>query len=497
MALFFKKKTDEPADQGKEPSGPLQFSPEKAEAFFSRARTVHETGSYEYAISTWLGGLRHSPMDMQAMEGLKASMNAFLGESGGKKGVSKETLSSISGRTDVDRYLIALMDWLQRPTEATLAVRAAELASKLNLHAPARWIAEHAFGAVMREKRPRKDLLVRLTDVFEAAESFEKACRCAEAAYRLDNTDAEMNNRARNLAARMTMKKGGFDQAGQEGGFRQSIRDAEKQRQLEEGDRIVKSDETADRVVLAAEQDFKSRPQDIPARLKYGRALIERGSPNDQELAYTLLMEGYQATKQFQFRQMAGDIRIKQGRRRLSEAKETLAADPDNQTLREKVAAAEKEVLSLEIAELQARAEAYPTDLSIKYELGRRFLEAGEVNEAIPLLQIAQDEPKNRANVMNMLGQAFMKLEYIGDAVEMFKQGLETRDLNADLEMDLRYGMLTAMQAKAEADRDLAVAEEADAVASAIMRKNFGYRDVRQRREALKKLVASIKSPAS
>jgi hypothetical protein len=59
--------------------------------------------------------------------------------------------------------------------------------------------------------------------------------------------------------------------------------------------------------------------------------------------------------------------------------------------------------------------------------------------------------------------------------------------------MSLRYGLLTSLQTKAEADRDLAVAEEADKLASAIAVQQFNFRDIRARRDALKKLISDLK----
>ena len=59
--------------------------------------------------------------------------------------------------------------------------------------------------------------------------------------------------------------------------------------------------------------------------------------------------------------------------------------------------------------------------------------------------------------------------------------------------MELRYGLLTSLQTKAETDRDLAVAEGADKLASAIAIQLISYRDVRARRDTIKKLMADLK----
>ena len=74
------------------------------------------------------------------------------------------------------------------------------------------------------------------------------------------------------------------------------------------------------------------------------------------------------------------------------------------------------------------------------------------------------------------------------------RQAMETHKLTTDgMGMALRYGLMTALQVKAEKERELAAAEEADRLASSIAVQQFSYRDIRQRRDALKKLIGEIK----
>ncbi len=79
------------------------------------------------------------------------------------------------------------------------------------------------------------------------------------------------------------MNRGGYDQTGQQGGFRANIRDAEKQKHLEEADRVVKTEETVDRLIASAEADLATRPGDLPTIDKLGKLLMERGRPADEE----------------------------------------------------------------------------------------------------------------------------------------------------------------------------------------------------------------------
>jgi tetratricopeptide (TPR) repeat protein len=472
--------------------GSPAFSPDNAKKFFDHARTVHETGNYEYAVQSWLSGMKLDPTSVDGLLGFFASLDKFLQETGGKKPVSKEVVKNIGGNNDLDKYLRAVLEWGQKASDAALAVRAFEGAVKMGVEEPAKWIGERALAWTLKQPKPRKELLIKVCDGLEKIGVFEKAIIAAEEAMKLDPSDGPLAARVRSLAARATMTKGGYDKAGP-GGFRQNVRDSDKQRMLEESDRVVQTGESLDRLITAAEQELKSRPDDIPTREKFCRYLMQRGTPDDEELAHATLMEAYEATNQFRFRELAGDIRIKQARRRLAEAKraaEEKLGDAERMTA---FHAAIKGLKELEVEELQLRAEAYPTDIGKKYELGTAFFRAERFEEAIPLFQEAQGDPRFRGKAHLALAECFYRMQWIDEAIQTYRTAVDSRDLMPEQLMELQYGLMRALQAKAEGERDQPSAEEAEKIASGIAIKNLAYKDIRGRREALKRLVQALK----
>jgi tetratricopeptide (TPR) repeat protein len=468
--------------------------PDKAARFFDHARAVHDTGNYEYAISLWLSGMRFDHVNVKALEGLWVSVMSFLQETGGKKSFSKETLKAISGSTDIDRYLGALMQWAQRPTEAVLAVRAAELAGKAKAGPCAGWVGERALRLALNDKRPRKDLVLKCSEALDVAGMPDKSLQAAEAALRLDPTDGALAASIRNLAAKAAMAKGGYEQAGQAGGFRQNIRDADKQRQLEEQDRVVKTEEVMDRLVNTAAEDYARRPDDPHAIQLYATRLIERRQPGDEDRALEVLEKGYQTTQKFGFRQQAGDVRIAQLRRRAGDVRRALEATPEDATLKARLEEANAALSALEIEEFRARVHAYPTDNALKFELGKRLFAAQNYDEAIPLFQTAATgDARIRASVYDYLARSFMAIGFVEEAISIYRQALEVRDVAPELNMELRYGLMDALMRRSDESRDLNAAEEADKIASAIAIQQFGYKDIRQRRETLKKLIAGLR----
>ncbi len=494
MAISIFKKSGPSGEDGN--GGEPSHNPEKARKFFDHARTVQDTENYEYAMQLWLSGMR---WDVQAMPPLEAFFNCaanFLNSPASRKGIGKDVVKSVSGPGEVDKYLRSLLEWSLKPTEAALAVRAMESAAKLKTIEQGTWIGRVAFARANAEKNPRraKELLIKISEQFGALGQFEASVQSAEAALKQDPSDGELAAHIRSLAATATMNKGGYDKPGQEGAFRQNIRDAAKQRELDDADRISKTDDTVERLLSAAEAEYIKRPHDLPTVENLGKRLLERGKPADEERAYQVYMSGYAASNVFRFRQFAGDIRIRQARRKVAELEKMLAGAPAGQKemVQRMLDHQNEDFNALEMEEFRLRVENYPTDLGMKFELGKRYFVAGRFDDSIPLFQEAQTDAKIRPQVLNALGQAFHKIHYYDEAVQTFKGAIEGRELAPELSLEVRYNLLLALVEQGKAHKDAHAIREADKLASGIATQQFNYKDIRARRDEIKKLLAGM-----
>ncbi len=493
MAIFGWGKKEAAGEAKKEPaSGGLTFSPEKARSWFERARTVHDTGNHEYAMACWLSGLRLDPTNMDALKAFFRSAAEYA------QPPSKDMLSSVAGKTDLDKYLRELLEWSCDQSSTEHAIATVERAATLGLKEPAAFMGPQAFALVLKAPKQRKADYLAMADVFERCERFDLAAKAAEQALRMDPGDAQLSGYVRNLAAQSTMNTGGFEKSGEEGGFRANIRDAEKQRKLEDQDRMAKNTDTVERVVAAARANYEANPLDKPNVQRYAKALLDRGTPDDEALAIEILTKAHAATQEFRFRMLAGEIRIRQARRAMKPLQTAHEANPADETAGAALAAAQAKFLELEIAEYSARAQAYPTDLAIKFDLGRRYFDAGRHNEAIEMFQVAKSDGRNKAAAMSYLGRSFAAIGWHEEAVDTYRQALEShQDPNDAGGLELRYGLLTSLQERAAEGRDLPAAEEAYKLASAIAVQQMGFKDIRARRDQIKALVAQLKQPAS
>lgn len=501
---LFGKKNSESADQPDEADSPRPSADStKAAQFFEHARTMHEAANEEYAATLWLQGIARDPASMTGLEGFYESSQAFVA-SRGKFGPSKDQLKAvrnIKAAASVTRLIPALLQWGTCPLDAGAGLKVVEAMNKIDGIEMAEcvyWVGEKVLTAARRSKKTKKDTFVRLKNVFVGAGVFDLGVMAGEIALELDPEDRVLQSEIRNLSAQVTMSSGGYEQTGQAGGFRANIRDAEGQRRLEDQDRLVKTEDVIERAIHDAQQDYESRPEDTAAIMRYARALLDRATSADEKTAFDLLTAAYAQTKEFRFRQQAGDIRIRQARRKIAQLRRRVEAAPEDAAAKDAYRKGRRALLKLEADEYALRIKAYPTDLGLKFELGKRLYELGRYEESIELFQAARQDAKRRARCLSYLGQAFLSLGWQDEAIETLRAAIEAHpNPNDEISRGLRYGLMAALEKKAADGRDLAAAEEAAQIASGIAVEQITFRDIRDRRTALQTLIKDLRAASS
>ena len=494
----FKKTKQAPVEGGSSTTGEVgSRNPGKARQFFEHAKTVQETGNYAYAMTLWLQGLRQDLSDMDGLERLVQSALLFA-EGQRKPAPTKEQTKQFSGRNPVDRYLLALLNWAVKPVEVGAGLKAMEAAVKAQANEPAYWIGEKVLRVASGDPRSKKDTFVQLMKLFQKCGGGDKAVLAGEQAIARDRTDHALDTEVRNLSAQTTLTRGGFEQTGQTGGFRANVRDTGVQRELEEEDRIVKTEEVQERSIQRALDDYANRPTDNAAIQKAAKVLRDRGKPEDLKQAYQILMKGYETNQNYRFRSMAGDIKLMVERRKLLQIRREIASKPDDASLKEKLAAAERKALEREVEEFLERVANMPTDLKLRFELAQRCMKVENYEAAIDNFQAAVDSPQYAQRSRRGLAEAFGALGWNEEAESTYRQAIEGHESeNDDSATDLRYGLLTVLEAKARDSGDVDAAEEAFKLASGIAIKKIGYKDIRERRNAIQELVKELKAAAT
>lgn len=467
--------------------------PDKARPFLDRARDVADKGNATYALQLFANAVRFDPANIAIHDAFFECAKVFF--SAGGTPAKAADLKQLESATAIDRFAQAEYAWMRDPNSVDRALELLDAAGKAGQAEFGGWFAPKALNlvATAMAKKPNKKVWKRTKDLFTVLQAWNEAFIAGEQAVKLDPTDTELINDLNQLTAARAIQQGGYGENSAEGGFRKNARDSERQRELEAGESIAGSGSSDERALELRKKAYQENPLSADNVQLYVQALRKSGDPEQEKLAYQVCMQAWTALKEYRFKQAAGEIKIARARRQLAAIEAKATQSPADAAAAADAAKARRAVLELEIAEYKERAAAYPTDRSLKYEIGRIMADQGKSEEAMPYLQQAKEEPKFRMAAAHLLGRCFAAETWFAEAVEEYKAALTWIDSSQpERELEIRYELMLALMELARAERSLQHAKDAAETCSAILRKDIGYRDIRNRRKELDALVKEL-----
>ena len=448
-----------------------QRDPTRAKRFFDRARAVGEAGQHDYAIEMYVEGLSFDPEDSAAYNELRR-VGLTRKAAGGKKLGTFAAMKLKTNTKDPKQNLLNAAKLLAYdPGEMNHMVAMAKAAAKGGYRQAAMWIGPILFR-VNAEGKDDPNIYLTLKDVYKEVGEFKLASDALGRAAASRPDDGDLQHEARELAARMTISQGNY---GGGGDFRSSVRDADAQRALIEEEMDIRSPDAMAAQIARHRREWEESGRE-PAKLgKLVEALTKTEDLEHENEAIDLLEAVYRDTNSYRYRYSAEEIKLKQMHRFERSLREQIEANPDDQDLKPALAEQQQERLHAELKHYQTAMKAYPTDMRMRFEVGKRLFELGQFGEAIPMLQQAQNDAKYRDDAAILLGRAFLEAEFVDEAVDTLRGKIETYQLGGDnksKEMYYWYGR--SLEAKGDAP-------EAAKAYSQIAQWDFGYRDVQQR----------------
>lgn len=497
LALFGKKKGSDDGNNGDDSSGGSDFNrdPRKARRFFEHAKTVAEATNYDYAIEMYINGLRHDPDNMPMHEAL-LDVAKRRKVAGGKPMGMMDKLKS-SGSDAVSKMLDAEKTWAMNFTDGSLmkefmkrAVEADEAEAELNLGEIAFWIGSMAME-FMGPKAKSKDYIA-IRDLFARVGSYDKAIEACKRAIRLDMNNSNLMADLKNLEAeKYAAKSAGSGEA--DASFRDNIKDEEFSKESASGNTRAVS--AVDAAVAKRRAEYEEDPEDLDRLSKLVDALLKKEEYNAEEEAMKLLGKAHQQTGQYRYKVRVGDIKMKQFNRDLRDIKKNLAAAPSDDYFKQRFKDAQKDKLTFELGEYAERVKNYPTDLKLKFELGKRYYQSRQFDEAIGMLQQGKDEPKSRAQAHLLLGRCFIEKEWFDEAVDTVHRGIEAHPIPDDaVGKELRYDLMISLLAAAEKSRNVEQADEANKLASELLQMDINYKDIKDRKQQATELLNTLRN---
>jgi tetratricopeptide (TPR) repeat protein len=289
---------------------------------------------------------------------------------------------------------------------------------------------------------------------------YDEAMECWKRVKDVHPDDDEADKAIAQLAVDKTIKHGHYDQA-------ESTTDtmADKQAQAErkgEAERVT------------PEQKFRKliseNPTEVTNYIELADLLTreDRYDEVEQVLNQALSVSG----GDMKVREYLEDAQIRRAKHHLKIAEKRAVEDATDEArqLAQRMAA---EVNRQELAVYSARAERYPSNVGLKYEVGLRLRRAGNYQEAIKWLQAARNDARRKGLANFELGECFRLIKQYPLALGAYEAALEGL---TDKEIEPRkQALYWAGKVALLGTKDL---DKAEKHLNALAGLDFGYKDL-------------------
>jgi len=457
----------------------------KARAFFDKASKVAETKNFDYAIDMYLQGLHYAPDALVEGHLPLAELALQRQKSDNKKPTMMERVKRLRGKNPLEQMLNAEYLFTKDPEHIPYAEAMLKAAVAGGYDKTAGWIANLIFQNINSSRNPSAQTYLLLKEAYSSLGQFDKAIAALQRAVRLRPDDGALSDEFKNLSAELTMSRGKYNT---DGDFRESIKDRESQEKLQAQAGVIKTEDYRVKAVQDARKKI-AQNSELPANIfELADALSGLETDQAENDAIALLENTYKTRSDFSFMRRAGLLRIKQLKRKLKEAKAPLNTNPGDAQAKAMAEQLSAQLKSMELEHFKLCVQNYPTDIGAKYEYAIRLVRNEQYNEAIPLFQEAQKDPRRKIAALNKIGFCFSMKGWLADAIDVYTQAIESHEIKNDaIGKELRYNLARAHEQQGDMDKALEIYRK-------IAQSDFGYKDVSQR---VDKLRSEKKKPDS
>jgi tetratricopeptide (TPR) repeat protein len=368
----------------------------------------------------------------------------------------------------------------RNPWDKAAHLHMAEAAMALQLPVVAIWILQE-----VREKNANDvDINRALARLLEREGHYNQAIHLWELVRKVLPTDAEAQEKTRQLAVSETLVRGGFEAPGDPATPSTSKLNTTP---IPQTRKFNPQEQRKQQELQTLRARLESDPARVESYLQLATYLRRQGQIDEARAA---LQQGLEATNQAVELTLAlADLEIDPYRRAVAKIDEELRAQPDNTDLVSKRKKIEKKLNSLEIDFYRQKAEHDSADKSHHFELGVRLWRAGQIDEAIRELQVARADARLHWQALMYLGHCFQGRDNWQLARRNFEEALKNMP---DGEQALRKEVLFQL---AQGHANAGELERAIELALDLADLDYSYRDIGLRLDEWQRRLGQNGSP--
>ena len=400
------------------------------DALYQKATDAVERQNYDYAIELLYQLILREPANVKARQTLWLAEKRKYGEAGpGKasaffKGLGPRLSSSLHAlmgkplkiMEDCERYLMVNpSNAVMRNKLAQAAYEAGDIETSIAAYESAREVDAKNINTLRQLGRLYKEKF----DADHGREALNLAMNRFEELLKVRPTDHEAKNAAQSLAAQRAIDDGGWMTADS---ARELIRDEETQADLERDERLVRTEDDADREIKRLTDAIKEEPDRSNLYIRQGDLLLQKKRFKSAEECFKKARE-LEPTNTFT-RGRLGEVKIQYMKARLDQLAEQLEGTPDTEVQKQHDDIA-KQLRAFMVKEYTQRVADQPTNMEVHHRLGHLLFERGEYDGAMQMFQSSVADPRYRMSANHMLGNCLVAKGMYDRAINMFTRAVE------------------------------------------------------------------------
>jgi tetratricopeptide (TPR) repeat protein len=418
-----------------------------ARRLFTKANEAGQRDNTDYAIDLYCQVLEKEPGFLECRRLLRAEQQKKAGK--GSSGFFKKIMSGAGSSPQIAKAKMVIN---KNPADA-MVIAEQVLSSDPASSAALRILADAALAMELKltacfaletmvEVSPKdKALVIEYADLLsQSGGDTKKGERALQ--HLIDNSgyDGDLNQALKNLSARTTMDQGGYTaSATGKSSFRDMLRNKDEANQLEQANRVVKTENVTDRLIKEYEDRLKTEPANLKVKRELAKIYTEKNQFTEALALYDTIRNSDAGNDPTLDRAIA-DTMVKQFDFQISQI------NPFAPDLAEQTAKLQADKLGFQLTECQKRVERYPTDLAIRFELGVLCFQAGKISEAIAEFQKAQQNPHKKLPAMNYLAQCYAKRKMYDIAARTLQNAIKEKPVFDNEKKELVYNLGTVLE---------------------------------------------------
>jgi tetratricopeptide (TPR) repeat protein len=400
----------------------------EVDALYKRADEAFQKHNYDYARDLFLQILTFKPDHEKAHEALRMTLIRKFQEQGA---TSRIKLIAMKGQIEIQ--LKATKDPSKRVDICLNFLKDDPTNSKVRaILAESLLVMGHSNGSAAEGRMALMDEPTNVTALKTLVQAYRNTGKVKEAQSALDRVstlvkdDRDLERMQRDIAAMQTMSAG-FS-SGNTGDFRKALKNADQAEELEKRSKLIQSDADFQRLVNEIQTEMKDAPTDSKYPKKLGDLYYEKKKD------YTAARDWYKKAAQLAPQDSVLRDKVDDCDLRLWEVKVAAAQKANDPKLSELKLAQ----LKAHIASYERRVADRPTDMGLRFELGKAYYLGTMNDKAISEFQQSVKDPKKKSQSHLFLGKAFQKKKMFDMADKQYVLA-EADVLSQDIRLDIMY----------------------------------------------------------